>query len=80
MKLLKQILFAIAVAMCFSITASAQKQDDKKPKDPKPPVIIVVPKGDEKPKGNEKPKDNDKPKKPQSAYLKTTNNDEMIFV
>jgi hypothetical protein len=77
MKVLKQILFAIAVTICFSITASAQKQDDKKPKDPKPPVIIVAPKN-EKPKENDKPKGGEK-KKPQSAYLKTINKDEMIL-
>jgi hypothetical protein len=79
MKVLKQILFAIAVTICFSLTASAQKGDDKKPKDPKPPVIIVVPKGNERPKENDKPKGDEK-KKPQSAYLKTTNEDEIVFV
>lgn len=69
----------MAVAICFSITASAQKQDDKKPKDPKPPVIVVAPKGNEKPKENDKPKGDDK-KKPNSAYLKTTNKDEIVLV
>ena len=78
MKVLKQILFAIAVAICFSITASAQKQDDKKPKNPDPPKIKVVPKEGDKPKGNDKPKDDKK--KPQSAYLKSTDKEEVILV
>jgi len=80
MKVLKQILFAIAVTICFSITVSAQKgQDDKKPKNPDPPKIKVVPKEGDKPKGDDRPKGDDK-KKPQSAYLKTTNKDEIGFV
>lgn len=79
MKVLKQILFAIAVMICFSITASAQKQDDKKPpKNQETPKIKVVPKEGEKPKGNEKPKDDKK--KPQSAYFKSTDKEEMILV
>jgi len=67
MKTLKQILFAAAVMICFSITASAQKDGDKKtpPKDGKPPVIVVEPK-DKKPK-DEKPKDDKK--KPQMFIL-----------
>lgn len=77
MKVLKQILFAAAVVVCFSITASAQKgQDDKKPKNPETPKIKVVPKEGEKPKGNERPKGDDR-KKPQSAYL-ITNKYEMF--
>ena len=79
MKVLKQILFAIAVMICFSITASAQRQDDKKPKNPETPKIKVVPKEGEKPKGNEKPKGDEK-KKPESAYLKSINKNDIIFV
>ena len=82
MKLLKQLLFAFAVMICFSMTASAQKDgDDRKdtPKKEKPPVIIVP---DKKPK-EDKPKDNDRDngkKKPNSAYLKSSNEDEVEFV
>ncbi len=77
MKVLKQILFAAAVVICFSVAASAQqKPDDKKPKNPETPKIKVVPKEDSKPKGNEKPKGDDR-KKPESAYL-ITNKYEMF--
>jgi hypothetical protein len=80
MKILKQLLFGFAVTICFSITASAQKQDDKKPKNPDPPKIVVAPKeGDkEKPKGNNQPKDDKK--KPNSAYFKSSNKDEITSV
>ena len=67
MKTLKQLLFAVAVMICFSITASAQKEGDKKPppKPKDPPVIVVEPK-DKKPK-EEKPKDDKK--KPQAFII-----------
>ncbi|MDQ3712797.1 MAG: hypothetical protein M3388_11355 [Acidobacteriota bacterium] len=67
MKTLKQLLFAIAVMICFSMTASAQKEEDKKPppKKGEPPIIVVEPK-DKKPK-DEKPKDDKK--KPQMFVL-----------
>ncbi len=67
MKTLKQLLFAVAVMICFSITASAQKEGDKKPppKPKDPPVIVVEPK-DKKPK-DEKPKD-DKKTPPASIF------------
>jgi hypothetical protein len=83
MKVLKQLLFAMAVMICFSITASAQNQDEKKnPPDKKnPPVIVVEPK---KPKENEKPKEDDKrnndKKKPESAYLKFSNGNEIEVI
>ena len=81
MKVLKQLLFAVAVMICFSITASAQNQGDKKPPPKeKPPVIVVEPK---KPKENDKPKENnpnnDK-KKPGFAYLRASNENEMEVV
>ena len=80
MKVLKQILFAAAVLICFSMTASAQKDGDKKPKNPNPPIIIVQPKNDDKnkPKGDERPKEDKK--KPESAYLKTSNEDKVEVV
>ncbi len=59
MKTLKHLLFALAVMICFSMTASAQKEGDKKPPPKKdPPVVVVKPK-DDKPK-DDKPKDDKK--------------------
>jgi hypothetical protein len=81
MKVLKQILFAVAITICFTLTASAQKQDDKKPPEKKnPPEIEVVPKDrpKDRPKEEDKPK-NDK-KKPQTAYLKISNEDNIRVV
>ena len=82
MKVLKQLLFAAAVVICFSMTASAQ-QDGKKvpPKNPDNiPKIIVTPKNDDrnKPKNNED-KRNDK-KKPESAYLRQEGEDQAEAV
>ena len=61
MKNFKQLLFAAAFVAAVSVSASAQKEGDKKtppPKEGKPPVIVVVPK--EKPK-EDKPKSDKKP-------------------
>ncbi|MGI8788206.1 MAG: hypothetical protein ACR2HG_10645 [Pyrinomonadaceae bacterium] len=64
MRTLKQLLFAVAVMICFSMTASAQKDGDKKPPPKKdPPIIVVEPK---KPK-DDKPKDDKK--KPEAFVL-----------
>lgn len=68
MNILKQLLFAAAVMICFSMTASAQKEGDKNnppPKD-KPPVVIV--KDKDKPK-DDKDKPKDDRKKPQAVLL-----------
>lgn len=67
MKNIKQLLFAAAFAVCFSVTAvSAQKQEDgKKPPPKNPPVVVVEPKKD-KPK-EDKPKDDKK--RPQSMIF-----------
>jgi len=67
MKNLKQLLLIIALVAGISISASAQKDGDKKPP-PKeaPPTIPVKP--EKKPK-EEKPKDNDK--KPQFMMYKS---------
>lgn len=68
MKILKQLLFAVAIMFCFSIAASAQKQDDKKPKKD-PPVVVVKekdPKKEDKPK---KEKDDNVKKPPMEFYL-----------
>ncbi len=70
MKTLKQLLFALAVVIGISMTASAQDRDGRKPppKNNKPPIVVVEPK---RPK-EDKPKDNDKDnrgKKPQAMLL-----------
>ena len=54
---LKQLLFAVALIVGVSISASAQKEGDKKPP-PKPPPPIIEPK-DKNPK-DDKPKDDNK--------------------
>lgn len=58
MKTLKQLLFAGAVMICFSMTGSAQEGDKKTPPKKDPPIVIV--KDKDKPK-EDKPKE-DKPK------------------
>jgi len=58
-KTLKHSLFAVALVVGFSMTATAQKEGDKKtPPKEKPPVIVVNP--EKKPK-EDKPKDDKKP-------------------
>ena len=84
MKVLKQILFAVAITICFSLTASAQKQDpDKKPPEKKNrPEIDVVPKEDKnKPKDEKKDDNNNRDngkRKPQFAYSDTSQRGIMI--
>ena len=62
MKTLKQLLFAVAMMICFSMPASAQKEGDKKPPPKKDPPVVIV-KDKDKPK-EDKPKDDKK--KPQT--------------
>ena len=56
MNTLKKILLVVAVTICFSMTASAQRDDRKTPpKEGKPPVIPVQPKPTpDKPKDDRK--------------------------
>ncbi len=75
MKTLKKLSFAIAVMFCFSMAASAQKQDDKKPPPKeKPPVVPVEPR---KPK-EDKPKD-DRVKKPEMVFNLAENKIEIYL-
>jgi hypothetical protein len=58
MRTLKQLILAAAFIFCISMSASAQKNGNKKPppKEGKPPVVVV--KGDKGDKGDkERPKD-----------------------
>ena len=69
MRVLKQLLFAAAVVICFSMAASAQGQDGKKVPDKKNPPIIVVPTPNkDRDKDKDKPKNDNK--KPGMAYLR----------
>lgn len=78
MKILKQLLFTIAVMLCFSIAASAQKQDDKKPPPKKNPPVVVV--EDKKPKKEEQPKKDkdDNVKKPPIEFFLSENRIELV--
>ncbi len=67
MKILKQLVFVVAMTFCFAVAASAQQPTKTPVPKPSPPVIVVKPKGDEKPR-EEKPKNNDG-KKPQAESL-----------
>ncbi len=80
MKILKQLLFTIAVLFCFSVAASAQKQDDKKP--PKdPPVVVVKDKKNDKPKEDKPKKDkDDNVKKPEMEFYLSENRIELISI
>ena len=67
MKNLKQLLFAVALITGISISASAQKEGDKKPPPKeKPPIIVVEPK---KPK-DDKPKEDRKRPQAFTLYFK----------
>lgn len=68
MKTLKQLLFAVAVVIGLTMSASAQKDGDKKtpPKEGKPPIVVVEPK---KPK-DDKPKDDRKKPQAEIFYLR----------
>ncbi len=59
MKKLKQLLLVTALVAGISVSASAQKEGDKKPPPKEPPPTIPV-KPDKKPK-EDKPKDDKKP-------------------
>lgn len=66
MKRVSQIIFTLAMVVGMAFSVSAQRDDKKPPKKPKPPV--VDPK--EKPPRGNPPKGDDRPKKPgMSFYL-----------
>ena len=78
MKLLKQILFMSLLFICFSMTATAQKDDDKNRPKKDPPVIVAPDKDRPKP---DRPRDDNKnrPKKPQDAIFLSRNKTEIDF-
>jgi hypothetical protein len=77
MKVLQKLLLLMAITVGFSLTAMAQRQDDKKPppKDPNPPKIKVEPKKPDKPR--EDRKNNDK-KRPGMAFVIISNKIEIV--
>ena len=82
MKTLKKILFMTLVVVGFSMTAMAQKDDDKNRPKKDPPVIVAPDKDRPKP---DKPRDDDKnngnrPKKPQDAIFVSGNKTEISSV
>ena len=79
MKFLKQILFMALLVVSFSMTATAQRDDNQNRPDKDPPKI--EPKDKDKPK--DRPKDNDnqnRPKKPRDSYLESENRIEISSV
>jgi hypothetical protein len=69
MKSLRQIIFTSAMVIGLAFSVSAQKDDQKRPPKPTPPVVDPKQKP---PRGNP-PKGDDKPKKPgMSFYLVST--------
>lgn len=84
MKILQKLILLAAITVGFSLTAMAQRQDDKKtpPKDPNPPKIKVEPKND----GRDKPKDDNKNndnrnndrRRPQMAFINDSGEVEIV--
>ena len=68
MRVLKKILFTIAMVAGLALAVSAQK-DGKKPPKPNPPVVTPGPKNPPR----ENPPDSNKPKKPGFALLAIIN-------
>ena len=82
MKILRQILFMALVIIGFSMTAMAQKNDNKnRPIKPDPPQIVAP----DKDRPKDRPKDNNnnnnnRPKKPQDAVFLSENRAEISSV
>ena len=82
MKILRQLIFMALVVIGFSMTAMAQRDDDKnRPKKPDPPQIVVPDKDrpKDRPK-NDNNNNNNRPKKPQDAVSLTGNRTEISSV
>jgi hypothetical protein len=82
MNILRQILFAALIVIGFSLTASAQRQPEKKEKPPKPKVEIKP--EEKKPPRNNDNRNNDnrenRPRKPQSFFLISANQIEITSI
>lgn len=79
MKTLKQLLLMTFVMICLSMTAMAQKQDDKKDRPVKPDPPKIEPK--DKPKDPPKDDNNsNRPKKPQDAIFVSGNKNENSLI
>lgn len=81
MKALRQILLLAAIMVGFSLTAMAQRQDDKRdtPKKDKPPKIRVEDKKDrDKPKDDRRDDRRDRRKPEEMAFLNGSGKIEII--
>ena len=79
MKVLRQLILLAAIMVGFSLTAMAQRQDDKKPP-PKdnPPKIRVEDKKPDKPKDDKKDDRKDDKGKPELAFISISGEVEII--
>ncbi len=80
MKVLRQILLLAAITVGFSLTAMAQRQDDKKNPPPKqdPPKIRVEEKKNDKPKDDKREDRNNDRKKPELAFISVSGEIKII--
>ncbi len=79
MKVLRQFLLLTAILIGFSLTATAQKQQDEKKTPPKedPPKIKIEPKKPDKPKDDKKDNKDNKDR-PELVYLKVFKETEIV--
>ncbi|HQU85692.1 MAG TPA: hypothetical protein PKY59_21330 [Pyrinomonadaceae bacterium] len=81
MKVLKNLLFVSVLVFGFSMSASAQKNDQDKDRPPKnPPGLNPGDKGGRPPQRPPENNDGNRPKKPQTAWLKTSEEKYILFV
>lgn len=83
MKVLQKLILLIAITVGFSLTAMAQKQDDKKtpPKENRPTIPVVPKNDDKKDKPKDDKKDNDRkkePRKPELAFINELGEVEIV--
>lgn len=80
MKTLRNLLFIFAMTLFFSLSVSAQKNDQDKKPPPKDPPVVDPP--DKKPP--QRPPDNgnndNRPKKPEMALVKTSDGINILYV
>lgn len=76
MKALRQFLLLAAITVGFSLTAMAQRQDDKKPPPPKDPPKIRVEDKKDKPKDDKRDDRRDDRRRPGMAVAISSNEDD----
>lgn len=77
MKVLRKMIFLAAITVGFSLTATAQRQDDKKPPPKDPPKIRVEDKKD-KPKDDKRDDRRNDNRRPAMAFIVTANEMEIV--